>query len=942
MRQAEATDPGCDDDPHRTTDEHEGGRGALLPAQPATFNAPSIPPGGPNLLMTLPELGSQLAARLAQRDWDSAYLLAAAMNQVAEDNLEGPGHLLGNRAEIVSRVAGRLDRPVSAPALALMVSATRATRRMTSSHRRLADWQREIATLTGDLANVVLNPESPKVEPGRLSATAARLRIGLGALEPTALATPCRLPSCFHSFDQRPEDIVRLSDETVHRWPDRDRPLVVVGVRTSGSYLAPLHVARLTDRGFRAQAVTMRPGHRTGSETRDSIRRAVAHGGLVLLVDDPPATGTTLVEASAELERLGVPRDALVLVLAVFGAEALPARLQRYQSVLLPWERWSVHERLAAAAVSAALSELVCGREGLDPGGGQWRCRLVSSPNHAADRGHVSARYRAARVGPDGDEGAPDIFVEGTGLGYFGEHALAVAAALPCSPPLLGHHDGFLYRHWLPQGHSLAGKSTAELRPLLPAVVDYLLSRRRALAIDRDPTEWLVGQRPLWELTADVLSRSFGRGWPIGRAMAVDRIARRLLHVDRPCLVDGRMDLEHWFESDSSPGGLVKTAGSQNGFSNLQCFDPVYDLAALAASIPDRTLDDALRALYHQRSGDAVSPERWLLYMIALLGRPGAGKPDPTERERELSGVLRLYMTEVVLKGVKAADCGPVCALDVDGVLEGDILGFPALTPTAALVLRAMMAHGLRPVLASGRSAEDVRDRCRAWGLPGGVAEYGAVIYRRDRDEFSPGLLRAPELEALAELRAALDGDVGIHLDHAYRVSVRAFRLHANGVRAALDPGQVLRALAACRQREELVVVRGDRQTDFHAKGTDKAEGLRLLLDALGAGPLAAAVGDTEADLPMLASAERGFLVGHADRSLRAAAPRVTRRPYQLGLAEATTHLVGHGPGTCPICAPPATSSDTAMLLALLALQEGGKLQMARRAARLLAASRRG
>ena len=72
---------------------------------------------------------------------------------------------------------------------------------------------------------------------------------------------------------------------------------------------------------------------------------------------------------------------------------------------------------------------------------------------------------------------------------------------------------------------------------------------------------------------------------------------------------------------------------------------------------------------------------------------------------------------------------GPWCVLDVDGVLETSLSGFPVSTPAGMLALRALRAHGYRVLLATGRSLPEVRDRCRAYGLSGGVAEYGAVAY---------------------------------------------------------------------------------------------------------------------------------------------------------------------------------------------------------------------
>jgi hypothetical protein len=60
---------------------------------------------------------------------------------------------------------------------------------------------------------------------------------------------------------------------------------------------------------------------------------------------------------------------------------------------------------------------------------------------------------------------------------------------------------------------------------------------------------------------------------------------------------------------------------------------------------------------------------------------------------------------------------------------RNDAAGLPATSPTGALALRALNLHGYRPVLATSRSLDEVRDRCTAYGLAGGVTEYGTFVY---------------------------------------------------------------------------------------------------------------------------------------------------------------------------------------------------------------------
>ena len=64
---------------------------------------------------------------------------------------------------------------------------------------------------------------------------------------------------------------------------------------------------------------------------------------------------------------------------------------------------------------------------------------------------------------------------------------------------------------------------------------------------------------------------------------------------------------------------------------------------------------------------------------------------------------------------------------------------------------------------------------------------------------------------------------------------------------------------------------------------------------------------------------------------------------YQAGLAEACGDLIGHRPGRCPACRPPAFAPRTKALLAVLDLRSNGLPSIGTRTAALgaLAVTRR-
>jgi hydroxymethylpyrimidine pyrophosphatase-like HAD family hydrolase len=340
--------------------------------------------------------------------------------------------------------------------------------------------------------------------------------------------------------------------------------------------------------------------------------------------------------------------------------------------------------------------------------------------------------------------------------------------------------------------------------------------------------------------------------------------------------------------------------------------------------------------------GQPIGAERWLVYQLVRLWALERLAPDARRpAQRAAARALQRYFAERYLAEAPSSSRGPVCALDLDGVLEGTVLGVPSLTPASAAALRALLRHGFRPVLATGRSLAEVQERCAAYGLAGGVAEYGAVVYNHSSGRVQP-LLAPAERAALDALRAVLAEEAGVQLDPDYRYAVRAYRVDAAGRRRALRPATVGAALERSGAVEQLQAITGEAQTDFVVRGQDKGTGLRVLLAELGvdsaAGkPLALAVGDTLADLPMLTIAARPYTPGHADGQLRRAGVNVLRQPYQAGLARAVAQLLGHHPGGCPICQLPPLPADARRLGMILAAQEAGTWGMLRSALGLAA-----
>jgi hypothetical protein len=228
--------------------------------------------------------------------------------------------------------------------------------------------------------------------------------------------------------------------------------------------------------------------------------------------------------------------------------------------------------------------------------------------------------------------------------------------------------------------------------------------------------------------------------------------------------------------------------------------------------------------------------------------------------------------------------------------------------------LRALIAHGYQPVPATGRSLPEVRERCAVFGLAGGVAEYGSALVC---DGEAVDLLPPDGRARIEAIREELSGRSGVDLDPRYRYAVRAKAAGGGPL-----PAELIASLAGAQPGVR--IGQGQGQTDFIWAGVDKGRGLRALAGQLSAPGCALAVGDSASDLPLfecagLARAPRNARLG-ADGSRI----RLTRHAYQAGLLEACKDLLGHRPGDCPVCRPPAFAPRAKAMLALLDLRANG------------------
>jgi hydroxymethylpyrimidine pyrophosphatase-like HAD family hydrolase len=735
---------------------------------------------------------------------------------------------------------------------------------------------------------------------------------------------PARIPSAFRSQDLTHVDVYALSAKFVDSFPDRARPIVVVGLRTAGSYFAPLFRAHLESQGYLdVTVVTLRPKVGLGRRERERLRESVRRGAMAVIIDEPVYSASTFARALTCLEGAGFLAKDITALFPVhphrrnWRSTATGLALSNVRVLTLEPEEWHKASLLEPEPVRKLLSEYF--------GTGQVRVRPMDAAAAALLAGQEPGFHcrlkRLYEVDVPGSESRRQIILaKSAGWGWLAYHAYLAGVRLGQSVPrVLGLRDGILFMEWIEE--KKAEESDGRDR-LVEAGSSYIALRARALALGSDPTPLMTRNsrhRGMEELAA-VLSGAYNS--KITSALKRSRLERRLssLVCDRPALIDGRMRPVEWVECDQR---LVKTDFEHHGMGKhqLNVTDPAYDLAEaiLYWRLSAGEEKDFLEA-YVRQSGDGNVFRRLFLSKLLAgswaVARAVDGLKDPAEvarhplyheRYRTAWDFLTNHTTRFCASLARRPSAGrwssPLVALDVDGVLDKQIFGFPSSTGAGIAAVSLLASHGVAVAVNTARSAEQVKEYCRAYGFVGGVAEYGAFVWDAVNDRELVTLSNESGMQ-LARMRNALQELPGVFIDGSYRHLVKAYTF-ARGTTVPLPEMQV-RTLMARLGLDRLRLHQTFSDSTVTAVDVDKGTGLSSLLALTGcSGIETIAIGDTEPDLAMFRVASRSFAPAQIScpEPARMLGCRIAKNSWQPGLLEIARQIVHPDGRTCSDCA---------------------------------------
>jgi hypothetical protein len=432
------------------------------------------------------------------------------------------------------------------------------------------------------------------------------------------------VPECFGG---RPIDYERYI-ETARAWLRADRARRagsgVVGIRTGGSYLAPLWAAVLgTD------YVTVRPPQlRLVEEVDVQVLRdgwawpelagswRAPAGRPIVVVDDQLGSGTTMSAAVAAVRRAaggsattipvvhhagpGSVRPPGTLLLSGVRRRQPPAETTDDGQLRVYFQDAVAHLLPGAGLVVTTverLPESYWARYLSAATGTTWRLIEPSLRDRLALRFRLARRYRLTC---HGSSGVVTLVAKYAGFGCLSAMQAEALATVSAGPPVVGAHGGYLFHHWVPGASLDFGAGTG--------VTSEELDTMAATAAD------LHGAAAV-RLPASRVERWVAAAWATVRAsgFTLPEEARVLRAIrTRPPVAPAPSNHGHWHWVRSTDGPLIRF--HRETMTARRYIDPAVDLAATAIELQlSPTQVRHLLAAYAERCGDEVSPGRLAL-----------------------------------------------------------------------------------------------------------------------------------------------------------------------------------------------------------------------------------------------------------------------------------------------------------------------------------------
>lgn len=824
--------------------------------------------------------------------------------------------------------------------------------------KKLRDWRSEWERALFEFVKLFIQSSSADI--GSVKIAISKLTALLEFNFPLGLQQQCsRNPAAFRSQDLAFQDVVKLAEMFFEKFSDLNRPILIIGLRTAGSYFAPVLSAYLVNRGFKDfEVLTLRPKRGASPEEMSKLKHYAYKAGMAVLIDEPVYQGVTLTKCVKILKKSGFKNENVV---ALFPLHPMARDWQRTDAsialkgcdvITLEPEETFKYKCFEIDRVESRLREYFSEQE--------WqRIEIASSYKErkinewiekTSDEKFHTRMKRVYEVNLTNSESVTVtryILAKSVGWGWFGYSVFFAAKTLEkFIPRVLGLRDGIMYMEWLDLQPSNEDEST--LKPSMEFLAEYIATRCKGLRFAEDPSPKLckAGLQYGMEILAERFCNVYG--WSITSSLRVHSVMDDLAQMlsPTPTLVDAKMRRSEWLVTDS---GFLKTDFEQHGLGKIELSvtDPAYDLADCVLSFElGEDEESQLVECYGRFSGDRDVAKRLPIYKILA----GAARMNSSAsclsdiklafRHEEFNrSYVNAWMFSMIqmarfcagfVSKSKRGEMNGIKTLvvsDVDGILDQHTFGFPTTTLAGIKAISLLNSHGLPVILNTARSRYEVQEYCTAYDFVGGVAEYGSYIW-----DATTGLEKVlvPEesLEEIARVRQVLSQLPGIFINHFYRYSIKAFTY--KGRQTAPVPTAVLHGILKQAGARNLCIHHTASDSAITAKQLDKGTGMLAFLKLIGRENIQTiAIGDTAPDLAMFKLATRSYAPAHTPVKELALllGCHVVDQPYQAGFYQIVRDIIHSNGDTCVSCYEPQYDDNvqTNILLKLLAEADRSK-----------------
>jgi hydroxymethylpyrimidine pyrophosphatase-like HAD family hydrolase len=194
-------------------------------------------------------------------------------------------------------------------------------------------------------------------------------------------------------------------------------------------------------------------------------------------------------------------------------------------------------------------------------------------------------------------------------------------------------------------------------------------------------------------------------------------------------------------------------------------------------------------------------------------------------------------------------------------------MGFSATSASAVEAILMLKKGGFLPVFNSGRSFQEVKSRCDAFGIPFGIAEHGSVIWNgvhKERVIMASEKQRMQRGKLLEEMRK----EKTIIIDKGFVCGLRAF--YRKGGHACPVPEACLQEYFNRLGISELRVIQAPGKSDIGFTGINKGTAIETFVKYLGIKSMPIyGIGDSISDWPVLERSDIGYAPSNLSEDLK-------------------------------------------------------------------------